>query len=116
MGKTEEKITLFKKAVEHFGKDLQLMVTCEEVGELIQAISKMQRFKADLSKKEPTDISNADIEEFQRLRLHILEEIIDSEIMFLQIFEIFDFTREERKIISRQKLDKLKGKLSEEDI
>jgi len=111
MEKRKEKISLFKKAVDTFGADLQSLVTCEELSEVIQAISKMQRFKSDLKNKKSPIITKEEYEEFSKLRLHILEEIVDSEIMFLQLFEIYQFTKEEKEAIARRKIAKLKGKL-----
>lgn len=111
MERKKEKISLFKKAVDHFGADLQALVACEELSELIQAISKMQRFKDNLKKKNIQIVSDEEYKKFQELRANILEEIVDCEIMFLQLFEIFNLKKEEKKIIAKYKIERLRGKL-----
>lgn len=57
-----------KKAVELYGNDIQLIITMEELAELIQGISKLMRYN-----NENTVINN------------LISEIIDVDIMLTQL-------------------------------
>ncbi|CUN12296.1 MazG nucleotide pyrophosphohydrolase domain-containing protein [Turicibacter sanguinis] len=76
-----------KKAVETFGADLQQMVAIEEIGELLQAISKRARGKDN--------------------RDNLAEEIADVEIMLEQLKYIHNCPIEV-ELWKARKLDKLK--------
>lgn len=76
-----------KKAVETFGADLQQMVDIEEIGELLQAISKRARGKDN--------------------RDNLAEEIADVEIMLEQLKYIHNCPIEV-ELWKARKLDKLK--------
>lgn len=56
---------LYQKTLKHWGKEAQLMMLFEEIGELQQAISKKSRGQGSI--------------------LHIAEEVADVEIMLEQI-------------------------------
>ena len=67
---TDTELEICRKAIDHWGKDAQERLFYEEVGELMQAISKMHR-------KLCGDMEN----EFD----HIAEEIADVEICLAQL-------------------------------
>ena len=77
-----------RKVVEMFGADLQQMVAIEEIGELLQAISKRARGKDN--------------------RDNLAEEIADVEIMLEQLKYIHN-CRMEVELWRANKLDKLKS-------
>ena len=90
----EEMMTIFEKALETYGADLQKQVAIEEMAELTKEICKDFRGKGD--------------------REHIIEEIADVDIMLQQLMIMYDITTEEMlnavgtKIIRLSK--RLKGK------
>ena len=86
-------MTTLKRAIETYGKDLQLTVAVEEFSELIKEICKNKRGKDN--------------------RDNIIEEMADCEIMLAQIQIIFDIGADEigDKII--EKLERLESRLSE---
>ena len=90
----EEMMTIFEKAIETYGADLQKQVAIEEMAELTKEICKDFRGKGD--------------------REHIIEEIADVDIMLQQLMIMYDITTEEMlnavgtKIIRLSK--RLKGK------
>ena len=67
----------FSECVTRYGSSAQIMMTLEEVGELVQAIAKTQR-----SMKGSGDIREA-VD-------HLSEEIADVKIMLAQLSMIFD--------------------------
>ena len=88
-----------RKAVETFGVDLQQMVAMEELGELIQAISKIARWECSQSE---------DLETLSEYIDNLAEEIADVEIMLEQLKQChgFNIRVNDHK---RKKLDKLKS-------
>lgn len=82
--KNDESIVICKKAVETFGAAIQQVVAMEEMGELIQAISKSIRCKTN----------------------NVEEEIADVEIMLMQLRLIFNNEKVEE--IKQAKLKRLK--------
>ena len=65
-----------RKAVEKFGVDIQQIVAMEELGELIQAISKIARWECNQSEDLETLFNYID---------NLAEEIADVEIMLEQL-------------------------------
>lgn len=84
------KENIYKRIVDTWGIDSQLNMVIEEVGELLQAISKFHRAK---NKDEETQI------EAYR---HLCEEIADVENMVNQMREMFD-----SELIDKYKKEKL---------
>ena len=86
---------ILEKAIEHYGKDMQLNVAIEELSELIKEICKSKR--------------GADNREA------IIEEMADCEIMFEQLQIIFDISGEEIGDTIIEKLDRLERRIEEKD-
>lgn len=88
-------MTILKKAIETYGKDLQLTVAVEEFSELIKEICKNKRGRDNLE--------------------NIIEEMADCQIMLAQIQIIFDINAEEisNKVI--EKLERLEKRLAESE-
>ena len=84
---------ILEKAIETYGKDMQLNVAIEELSELIKEICKSKR--------------GADNREA------IIEEMADCEIMFEQLQIIFDISGEEIGDTIIEKLDRLERRLAE---
>ena len=84
-----------RKAVETFGVDLQQMVAMEELGELIQAISKIARWEC----------SQSTLSEYID---NLAEEIADVEIMLEQLKQCYG-CHIQANDHKRRKLDKLKS-------
>lgn len=81
----DEATVICKKALDTFGAAIQQVVAMEEMGELIQAISKAIRCKTN----------------------NVEEEIADVEIMLMQLRLIFDNGKVNK--IKQSKLSKLKS-------
>ena len=60
-----EQIKVLKKAISFFGEEMQIFVAVEEMGELLQELSKFKRREGDVN--------------------NIIEEIADVEIMMQQL-------------------------------
>lgn len=75
MMKIGEMMTIFEKAIETYGADLQKQVAIEEMAELTKEICKEFRGKGN--------------------REHIIEEIADVDIMLQQLMIMYDITTEE---------------------
>ena len=88
-----------RKAVETFGVDLQQMVAMEELGELIQAISKIARWECSQSE---------DLEILLEYIDNLAEEIADVEIMLEQLKQCHGCHIQVNDH-KRKKLDKLKS-------
>lgn len=69
---------IYKRIVDTWGVDSQLNMVTEEIGELLQAISKFRRAynKDDKTKAKAYD--------------HLCEEVADVENMMMQMREMFD--------------------------
>jgi hypothetical protein len=65
---------LYDKAIEHYGREKQCMMTAEECAELIQALSKALRYEG---------------ESFVR---QVAEEVADVEIMLEQVKRMFELS------------------------
>lgn len=88
-----EMMTVFEKAIETYGKDLQKQVAIEEMAELTKEICKDFRGKGN--------------------REHILEEIVDVSIMLEQLQIMYGISSSEmlRAVVSKVKRleERLKG-------
>lgn len=74
-----EKNLIYDKAVEHYGLDNQLWVLIEELGELLQAIGKTGRARAENPKLRDDN--------------HLAEETADVMICLEQLVRSFDIDR-----------------------
>lgn len=84
---------IIKQAIKHYGVKAQVGIAQEELAELIQALSKFIRGKADYE--------------------NIAEEIADVEICLAQLKEIFA-NEDEVEMWKEFKLLRLKGRMSDE--
>lgn len=84
-------MTVLEKAVETYGKDMQLTVAIEELSELIKEICKHKRGADNRDK--------------------IIEEMADVYIMLSQIEIIFDVTDSEIEKVMDEKLDRTEARL-----
>ncbi len=87
-------VSIFKKALDTWGKDAQVAKLSEEVGELLQAVNK-HNTKG-------------------RWRQRLIDEVGDVEIMLAQIKYIFKINKEvqKRKI---EKMKRLKARLTKKE-
>lgn len=88
-----------RKAVEKFGIDIQQIVAMEELGELIQAISKIARWECNQSE---------DVEILLEYIDNLAEEIADVEIMLEQLKHCYG-CHIQADDYKRRKLEKLKS-------
>ena len=88
-----------RKAVEKFGVDIQQIVAMEELGELIQAISKIARWECNQSEDLETLFNYID---------YLAEEIADVEIILEQLKQCHGCHIQVNDH-KRKKLDKLKS-------
>ncbi|MDB8553900.1 hypothetical protein [Turicibacter sanguinis] len=88
-----------RKAVETFGVEIQQIVAMEELGELIQAISKIARWECSQSE---------DLETLFKYIDNLSEEIADVEIMLEQLKQCHGCHIQVNNH-KRKKLDKLKS-------
>ena len=86
-------MTTIEKAIETYGKDLQLTVAVEELSELIKELCKSKRGRDN--------------------RANIIEEMADCEIMIAQIQIIFDISAKELADKIIEKLKRLENRLAE---
>lgn len=86
-------MTILKKAIQTYGKDMQLTVAVEEFSELIKEICKNKR--------------GADN------RKNIIEEMADCYIMLEQLAIIFDIPNHALTEVSSQKIERLEKRLAE---
>ena len=88
-----------RKVVEKFGIDIQQIVAMEELGELIQAISKIARWECNQSE---------DVEILLEYIDNLAEEIADVEIMLEQLKQCYG-CHIQADDYKRRKLEKLKS-------
>ena len=86
-------MTTLERAIETFGKDMQLNIAIEEFSELIKEICK--------NKRGSNNIDN------------IIEEMADCYIMLEQIKIIFEIKNSKIYEVMEEKLDRLKNRLDE---
>jgi hypothetical protein len=87
------KMTTLERAIETYGKDMQLNVAIEEFSELIKEICKNKRGSDN--------------------RDNIIEELADCYIMMEQVMIIFEIRRCEVDKWENEKLERLKNRLEE---
>lgn len=88
-------MTILERAIETYGKDMQLNVAIEEFSELIKEICKHKRGEDN--------------------RDNIIEEIADCYIMLEQLGVIFDIWFEEIEYKKVEKLERLEKRLTESE-
>ena len=71
------------EVLSHYGEELQSIVHCEECAELIQAVSKMRRYK------------NAPAKVYNSCRDNLVEEIADVLICIQQMMDMYKITEKE---------------------
>ena len=86
-----EMMTIFEKAIETYGSDLQKQVAIEEMAELTKEICKDFRGKGN--------------------REHILEEIVDVSIMLEQLQIMYDISTSEMLSAVESKVKRLEERL-----
>ena len=101
--KASEEKAIYRKAIETFGVDEQLNIAKEECAELIKALSKHHR----VSKFESYDKRKV-----QRAVNHVLEELVDVEIMLEQIQMIYGFSGKRISESKEFKLQRLENNLT----
>jgi len=82
---------IYSQAIERYGKETQILKAFEEIGELMQAISKHHLGKAN--------------------DLDVLEEIVDVKILMQQLFIIFNNSGINQSVLHDKKIAKLKAHL-----
>ena len=86
-------MTTLERAIETYGKDMQLNVAIEEFSELIKEICKHKRGEDNLH--------------------NIIEEMADCYIMFEQLMIIFRIKNYQINAVTKEKLDRLEKRLDE---
>lgn len=86
-------MTTIERAIEAYGKDMQLNVAIEELSELIKEICKNKRGNNN--------------------RENIIEEMADCFIMLEQVAIIFDISNHDINEVISNKLDRLEKRLAE---
>jgi NTP pyrophosphatase (non-canonical NTP hydrolase) len=92
---------ILTQAILRWGRTEQCLVACEEMGELMQAISKL--------------IRNHDDSKIQRLTENLIEELSDVSIMLQQVQLIFGVTNEDFDTKYQNKMAELAEKLGMEE-
>ena len=96
---TSSDSVICRKAVEKFGIDIQQIVAMEELGELIQAISKIARWECNQLE---------DVETLSGYIDNLAEEIADVEIMLEQLKQSYG-CHIQADDYKRRKIEKLKS-------
>ena len=96
---TSSDSVICRKAVEKFGIDIQQIVAMEELGELIQAISKIARWECNQLE---------DVETLSDYIDNLSEEIADVEIMLEQLKQCYG-CHIQADDYKRRKIEKLKS-------
>lgn len=91
---------IYKKIVDKWGVESQLNMVTEEIGELLQAISKFRR-----SYNKPDEVKTKAYD-------HLCEEIADVENMINQMREMFDAELIDK--YKKEKLERISKKLDNE--
>jgi NTP pyrophosphatase (non-canonical NTP hydrolase) len=86
-----------EKSIDNYGQ-VQLLMVCEEMGELIQAISKMERLMDEKDKKH-------------KHKQHIIEEIADVQIMLDELMLYYNIDPSEVKQFKEDKIERLKKRM-----
>ena len=91
--------TIMSDAIFYWGYDAQLFMVCEEMGEVLQGISKFRR--------------NKDTEKEIETVKHLKNEIVDLELMLDQLRLMLDFPDHEFDKLYSEKMLNLEHKLDE---
>jgi NTP pyrophosphatase (non-canonical NTP hydrolase) len=86
-----------EKSIDSYGH-VQLLMVCEEMAELIQAISKMERLMDAKDKNH-------------KHKQHIIEEIADVEIMLDELLLYYNIKREDVNKVKSEKIERLKKRM-----
>ena len=86
-------MTTLERAIDHYGKDMQLNVAIEEFSELIKEICKHKRGEDNLD--------------------NIIEEMADCQIMLSQLRIIFGIRIDDISRVKWEKLDRLEKRMAE---
>ena len=86
-------MTILERAIETYGKDMQLNVAVEELSELIKEICKYKRGEGNLD--------------------NIIEEMADCQIMLSQLRIIFGIKLDDISRVKWEKLERLAKRLDE---
>lgn len=86
-------MTVLEKAIQTYGKDMQLTVAVEELSELIKEICKNKRGRDNID--------------------NIIEEVADCYIMLKQIEIIFDIDHNDVVMMMKNKIGRLECRLAE---
>lgn len=86
-------MTTLERAIEHYGKDMQLNVAIEELSELIKEICKYKRGEGNIE--------------------HIIEEMADCQIMLSQLRIIFGIRIDDISRVKWEKLERLAKRLED---
>lgn len=86
-----------EKSIDSYGH-VQLLMVCEEMAELIQAISKMERLMNEKDKNH-------------KHKRHIIEEIADVQIMLDELMLYYDINPDEVKNFKNEKIQRLKKRM-----
>jgi len=78
-GFSKRQIAILEKAIAKFGINNQIIMAYEELGELIQALAKMNRV-----------VRQTDYEAYEKYLNNLISELADVEIMTQQIKMIYD--------------------------
>lgn len=87
-----------EKSIDNYGP-VQLLMICEEMGELIQAISKMERLMDAKDKNH-------------KHKRHIIEEIADVQIMLDELMLYYNIDPNEVKSFKDDKITRLKKRMN----
>lgn len=102
----KSRMQVLDEIIELRGVDQQLVKACEELAELIQAITKYLGVKSD-----EKDI-NKPSSKIIGARDNIIEEIVDTSIMIEQVKKIIRTTDSELNLIREFKIKRLKERIS----
>lgn len=88
-----------EKSIDNYGH-VQLLMVCEEMAELIQAISKMERLMDEKDRKH-------------KHRQHIIEEIADVQIMLDELQLYYHIDPDEVKKFKNEKIKRLTKRMDD---
>lgn len=103
-----DKEKVYKENIEQNGDKLLMMIVAEECGELIQAVSKLYRFRN-------TNMNYSDKwyhKEF--LKQHLIEEMADVTVMLEQLQRMYNITDDDINKWRESKIERLAKRLGEE--
>ncbi len=86
-----------EKSIENYGH-VQLLMVCEEMAELIQAISKMERLMDEKDRKH-------------KHKQHIIEEIADVEIMLEELMLYYHIDKDDVEDVKDEKINRLRKRM-----